>query len=100
MDVTQAALQPKAPTSATRAAAAPAQATAKATEAVKSDPGPAAKVDISSEGRARLRAAGAATSDIARVNLKDVHAVDRAVQKARAQRVSTGHHDAAPAKTK
>jgi hypothetical protein len=64
---------------------------------VKTDLGPASTVDISSEGRARLRAAGAASADIAHVNLKDVHAVDRAVLKARAARL-TAHHDATPAK--
>lgn len=101
MDVSKTGIQPKAPTSVTRAdAAAPATSakTTKATEQARKDPGPAATVDISNEARNRLRQAGAASADIAKVNLKDRGAVDRAVQKARAQHAST-QHAAAPAKT-
>ncbi|HEX4340708.1 MAG TPA: hypothetical protein VH062_32590 [Polyangiaceae bacterium] len=90
------AISPSAPKTVSRSDSATA-ATAKApATAARADAGPPAKVDISSEGRARLRAAGAATSDIARVNLNDARAVDRAVLKARAQRLTAQPHAAAP----
>ncbi len=58
------------------------------------DVGPATKVKISDEARARLRAAGAEPADIATTNLKDSGAVYAAIRKARAAHSAPRHHAA------
>ena len=55
------------------------------------DIGPATKVNISAEARARLRAAGAEPADIATTNLKDSGAVYAAIRKARAAHSAPRH---------
>jgi len=77
-------------TRATSAAEAKATNTSNSTEsAVSKSPssgaGPAATVSISNDARTKLRAAGVSTNEIARINLKDKNAVNRAIQRARMQ---------------